>query len=72
MFYFPVCKVCDEPLHSIRVQDQGRLIACGSKSGTATLLELSDGLATLQRNEKTLVTAVSQSLFSYSVYISHL
>ena len=44
---------------SLRAQDQGRLIACGSQQGTCTLLELSDGLVSLQRNEKTLVTAVS-------------
>ena len=44
---------------SLRAQDQGRLIACGSQQGTATLLELSDGLISLQRNEKALVTAVS-------------
>ena len=51
-------QVCDEPLHSLRVQDNGRLIATGSESGTTTLLELSDGLCNLQRNEKALVTAV--------------
>jgi len=52
-------QVCDEPLHSLRVQEQGRLVACGSHTGTATLLELSDTLYTMQRNEKNLVTAVS-------------
>lgn len=51
-------QVCDEPLHSLRVQDQGRLVACGSHTGTTTLLELSDSLYTLQRNEKNLVTAM--------------
>lgn len=51
-------QVCDEPLMSIRAQDQGRLLACGSQQGTTTLLELSDGLVSLQRNEKLLVTAV--------------
>lgn len=72
-------KVCDEALHSIRVQDNGRLIATGSHTGTTTLLELSDGLCTLQRNEKALVTAVSSSVLlipqgitwrNYSVFIS--
>ena len=52
-------QVCDEPLHSLRVQEQGRLLACGSQTGTTTLLELSEGLYNLQRNEKNLVTAVS-------------
>ena len=51
--------MCDVPLHSLRVQEHGRLVACGSKDGTTTLLELSEGLYTLQRNEKNLVTAVS-------------
>lgn len=51
-------QVCDEALHSLRVQDQGRLIATGSHTGTTTLLELSDSLCTMQRNEKALVTAM--------------
>ncbi|XP_050391535.1 dynein intermediate chain 3, ciliary [Patella vulgata] len=51
-------QVCDVPLHSLRVQEQGRLVACGSQDGTTTLLELSEGLYTLQRNEKNLVTAM--------------
>ena len=33
-------------------------MACGSHSGTVTLLELSDGLCNIQRNEKASVTAV--------------
>ncbi|XP_067101386.1 dynein axonemal intermediate chain 2 [Osmerus mordax] len=51
-------KVCDEALQSLRVQDQGHLLACGSQLGTTTLLEISPGLCTLQRNEKALVTAM--------------
>ncbi|XP_062381957.1 dynein axonemal intermediate chain 2 [Sardina pilchardus] len=51
-------KVCDEALYSMRVQDNGRFIACGSQLGTATLLEVSSGLCTLQRNEKALATAM--------------
>ncbi|KAL4648624.1 dynein intermediate chain 2, axonemal-like [Arapaima gigas] len=47
-------KVCDEALCSLRVQSNGRLLACGSHVGTATLLEISPGLYTLQRNEKAL------------------
>lgn len=58
MTCFVTLQVCDEPLHSIRVQEQGRLVACGSHTGTTTLLELSDTLYTIQRNEKNLVTAV--------------
>jgi len=51
-------QVTDEALHSLRIQDQGRFIATGSQSGTTTLLELSSGLCTMQRNEKGLVTAM--------------
>ncbi|XP_037548701.1 dynein intermediate chain 2, axonemal [Nematolebias whitei] len=51
-------KVCDKPLYSLRVQDNGRLLACGSLSGEATLLEICSGLSTLQKNEKSLVAAM--------------
>ncbi|NXE14387.1 DNAI2 protein, partial [Lophotis ruficrista] len=51
-------KVCDEPLSSLRVQDNGCVVGCGSKLGTVTLLEISSGLCTLQRNEKALATAM--------------
>ncbi|XP_053552306.1 dynein axonemal intermediate chain 2 [Bombina bombina] len=51
-------KVCDEALYSLRMQDNGRFLACGSKLGVTTLLELSSGLCTLQRNEKNLATAM--------------
>ncbi|XP_060544214.1 dynein axonemal intermediate chain 2 [Pantherophis guttatus] len=51
-------KVCDEPLFSLRLQDNGRFIGCGSKLGTVTLLEFSSGLCTLQRNEKNLASAM--------------
>ncbi|XP_042822751.1 dynein axonemal intermediate chain 2 isoform X1 [Panthera tigris] len=45
-------KVCDEALFCLRVQDNGCFIACGSQLGTTTLLEVSNGLCTLQKNEK--------------------
>ncbi|KAF7643978.1 hypothetical protein LDENG_00230160 [Lucifuga dentata] len=48
-------KVCDEALHSLRVQENGRFLACGSQQGSATLLEVCPGLSTLQRNEKSLL-----------------
>ena len=61
--------MCDVPLHSLRVQEHGRLVACGSKDGTTTLLELSEGLYTLQRNEKNLVTAVSTCQHSLNLLV---
>lgn len=51
-------QVCDESLQSLRVQDHGRLVACGSHSGTTTILELSEGFYSLSRNEKGLVTSM--------------
>ncbi|XP_072208070.1 dynein axonemal intermediate chain 2 [Excalfactoria chinensis] len=51
-------KICDEPLSCLRLQDNGCVVGCGSKLGTITLLEISSGLCTLQRNEKNLVNAL--------------
>lgn len=51
-------QVCDEALCSIRVQDNGRFLGCGSQLGTTTLLEVSAGLCTLQKNEKAMVSEV--------------
>ncbi|XP_034017289.1 dynein intermediate chain 2, axonemal [Thalassophryne amazonica] len=48
-------KVCDEALYSLRVQDKGCFLACGSQQGSTTLLKVCDGLSTLQRNEKNLI-----------------
>lgn len=58
-------QVCDESLNALRVQEHGRLVACGSHSGTVTLLELSDGLCNIQRNEKASVTAVRTNITLY-------
>lgn len=51
--------MCDEALFCLRVQDNGCFIACGSQLGTTTLLEVSSGLCTLQRNEKNIASSVS-------------
>ncbi|XP_042639469.1 dynein axonemal intermediate chain 2 [Orycteropus afer afer] len=51
-------KVCDEALFCLRVQDNGCLTACGSQLGTTTLLEVSHGLSTLQRNEKNIASSI--------------
>ncbi|XP_030597803.1 dynein intermediate chain 3, ciliary [Archocentrus centrarchus] len=51
-------KVCDKALYSLRVQDNGRLVACGSQLGEATLLEICTRLSTLQKNEKSLLAAM--------------
>ncbi|KAK2503602.1 hypothetical protein MC885_021843 [Smutsia gigantea] len=51
-------KVCDEALFCLRVQDNGCFIACGSQLGTTTLLKVSKGLCTLQRNEKNIASSM--------------
>ena len=51
-------QVCDEPLHSIRVHDQGHLVAAGSQNGMTTLLDLCSGLSSMERNEKNIVSAI--------------
>lgn len=59
--------MCDVPLYSLRVQESGKLIATGSQDGTTTLLELSEGLYTMGRNEKNLVTNVK---LKFNLFIS--
>ena len=44
--------VSTSPLSSLQVQQQGRLLACGSKDGNVSIVEVSDGLAEIQSNEK--------------------
>ncbi|NWR32835.1 DNAI2 protein, partial [Tachuris rubrigastra] len=51
-------KVSNDPLLSLCPQDNGRIIGCGTKQGTVTLLEISPGLYTLRKNEKSLTSAM--------------
>lgn len=54
-----VFQVCDYQLRSLRVHDQGQLVAVGNNLGTSYLVEFSENLATTRRNDKALLTAVS-------------
>ncbi|KAJ3416059.1 Dynein intermediate chain 2, axonemal [Chytridiales sp. JEL 0842] len=45
-------QVCNSPIHSIKVQEHGRLLAATARDGSTTLLELSEGLVRMQNNEK--------------------
>ncbi|NXO66072.1 DNAI2 protein, partial [Phainopepla nitens] len=47
-------KVSKDPLLCLRSQDNGHIIGCGTGQGTVYLLEISPGLCTLRKNEKTL------------------
>ncbi|NWV43220.1 DNAI2 protein, partial [Grantiella picta] len=51
-------KVSNDPLLSLRSQDNGRIIGCGTRLGTVSLLEISPGLSTMRRNEKTVTSTM--------------
>lgn len=51
-------QVCDDTLHSIRMHDAGKLVACGSQQGNITLLELSSSLSAPQQSEKNIINMV--------------
>lgn len=45
-------QVGQAPLHAIKIQEQGRIMAVGARDGSTTLLDLSDSLAKQQPSEK--------------------
>ncbi|XP_063265713.1 dynein axonemal intermediate chain 2 isoform X3 [Prinia subflava] len=49
-------KVSIDPLLSLCSQDNGQIVACGTRQGTVYLLEMSPGLCTMRKNEKTLTS----------------
>ena len=51
-------QVTDEPLHTLKVHESGVLVATGCEGGNVALMELTDGLASANRNDKTAVTAM--------------
>ncbi|CAF0927928.1 unnamed protein product [Rotaria sordida] len=51
-------KLSEEAIACLSFQEQGRYIACGTKNGNVTLMELSDSLCILDRNEKQLVATM--------------
>ncbi|XP_032562948.1 dynein intermediate chain 2, axonemal isoform X2 [Chiroxiphia lanceolata] len=51
-------KVSNDPLLSLRPQDNGRIVGCGTKQGTINILEISSGLCTLRKNEKSLTSTM--------------
>ncbi|CAF2053309.1 unnamed protein product [Rotaria magnacalcarata] len=51
-------KLSEEPISCLSFQEQGRYMALGTKNGNVTLMELSDSLCTLDRNEKQLVATM--------------
>uniref|UniRef100_A0A8D2PGB0 DNAI2 protein n=1 Tax=Zosterops lateralis melanops TaxID=1220523 RepID=A0A8D2PGB0_ZOSLA len=51
-------KVSNDPLLSVRSQDNGQIIGCGTKMGNVSLVKISPGLYTLRKNEKTLTSTM--------------
>lgn len=56
-------KVCDEPLHCVRTNENGKYVSCGSKLGATFLIEVSDNMVMSAKNDKPLLTAVGMSNF---------
>ena len=56
---FHLCRqVTDNPLHTVKVHESGVLVATGCEDGNVALMELTEGLASSNRNDKTAVTAM--------------
>ncbi|XP_014093385.2 dynein intermediate chain 3, ciliary isoform X1 [Bactrocera oleae] len=51
-------KVCDEPLHCVRTNENGKYVSCGSKLGATFLIEVSDNMVMSAKNDKPLLTAM--------------
>ena len=51
-------QVDNEGLKCLRIQEAGSYVACGTIDGSAYMLELSEGLSTIQNNEKAQVMAM--------------
>ncbi|XP_041881473.1 dynein intermediate chain 2, axonemal [Corvus kubaryi] len=51
-------KVSNDPLLSLCSQDNGRILGCGTRLGIVSLLEISPGLCTMRKNEKTLTSTM--------------
>ncbi|RZC38774.1 dynein intermediate chain 3, ciliary [Asbolus verrucosus] len=51
-------KVCDEPLRCLRTHEMGRLVAVGNQKGTTYLVEFSENLSMINKNDKMLLTAM--------------
>ncbi|NXO99771.1 DNAI2 protein, partial [Certhia brachydactyla] len=51
-------KVSNDPLLSLCSQDNGHIIGCGTRRGSVYLLEISPGLCTVRKNEKTLTSTM--------------
>ncbi|TPX42236.1 hypothetical protein SeMB42_g02765 [Synchytrium endobioticum] len=51
-------QVCNSPVHSVKAQEHGKMLAVTARDGSTTILELSDGLSKIQNNEKSVFSAM--------------
>ncbi|KAL2916816.1 hypothetical protein HK105_203595 [Polyrhizophydium stewartii] len=47
-------QVCNSPIHCIKAQEHGKILATAARDGSTTIFELSEGLSRLQNNEKSI------------------
>ena len=52
-------KVCDDPLCTLRPHEMGRLVSVGNKKGSIYLVQFSENLAVMSKNDKAMLTSVS-------------
>ncbi|KAI8915968.1 WD40-repeat-containing domain protein [Gorgonomyces haynaldii] len=45
-------QVASSPIHSIKAQEHGKILAAAARDGSTTIFSLSDGLSKIQQNEK--------------------
>lgn len=51
-------KVSESPLLSLSTQEQGKIMAVGSQDGCLSVIQISDNLSTVTRNDKAALTTV--------------
>lgn len=52
-------QVSESPLLSLSTQEQGKIMAVGSKDGRLSVIQISENLSTVTRNDKAALTSVS-------------
>lgn len=51
-------KICDDAIKCLKTHESGRLVACGSGSGSTYLVEVSENMVGSSKNDKPILTAV--------------
>jgi dynein intermediate chain 2 len=53
-----IAQVSESALLSLSTQEQGKILAVGSEDGCVSVIQISDILSTVTRNDKTALTSV--------------